>query len=37
VLGTLLGRESTSEHSFDELRVRSETGIGADAVAPRPA
>ena len=37
VLGTLLTRESAGERSFDELRVRSETGIGADAVAARPA
>jgi cation/acetate symporter len=37
VLGTLLSRESAGERSFDELRVRSETGIGSDVVAPRPA
>jgi cation/acetate symporter len=30
-LGTMLARERTSEELFDELKVRSETGIGADA------
>ena len=39
-LGTMLGkRDSEDEHSFDELLVRSETGLGAeggpDAQAPR--
>ncbi len=34
VLGTLLGREHSTEHSFDELRVRAETGIGAETSEP---
>ncbi len=29
-LGTMLARERTSEALFDELKVRSETGLGAD-------
>jgi cation/acetate symporter len=29
-LGTMLAREPTAEAKFDELKVRSETGIGAD-------
>jgi cation/acetate symporter len=29
-LGTILSRESTSEHTFDELFVRSETGLGSE-------
>jgi cation/acetate symporter len=36
VLGTLLSGERAADRSFDELRVRSETGMGADAV-PRTA
>src|SRR5215218_7145362 len=30
-LGTMLAREPTAEAKFDELKVRSETGLGADA------
>jgi cation/acetate symporter len=30
-LGTMLARERSSEALFDELKVRSETGLGADA------
>ena len=37
VLGTLLSSERTGEERFDELRVRSETGMGSDAAAPGPA
>jgi cation/acetate symporter len=37
VLGTLLSRESAAERSFDELRVRSETGMGTDTAVTRPA
>jgi cation/acetate symporter len=29
-LGTMLSREETAERSFDELYVRSETGLGAE-------
>jgi cation/acetate symporter len=29
-LGTMLGRSDDGERSFDELRVRSETGLGAE-------
>src|SRR4051794_1127055 len=29
-LGTMLSRETTAERSFDELYVRSETGLGAE-------
>jgi cation/acetate symporter len=29
-LGTMLGRAEDGEHSFDELLVRSETGLGAE-------
>ena len=28
-LGTMLGREGETSRSYDELRVRAETGIGA--------
>jgi cation/acetate symporter len=40
-LGTVLSREETAERSFDELFVRSETGLGAEtsdapAAKPRP-
>ena len=31
-LGTMLGRERRAERTFKELFVRSETGIGAEAV-----
>jgi cation/acetate symporter len=34
-LGTVLAREGRSERTFHELYVRSETGIGAEAAAPR--
>jgi cation/acetate symporter len=34
-LGTMLSREKAAEHSFDELRVRSETGLGAEEAEPR--
>jgi len=37
VLGTLLSRESGAERSFHELRVRSETGMGAETAAAGPA
>jgi cation/acetate symporter len=37
VLGTLLSGEPTRDSRFDELRVRSETGMGSDAATPRPA
>jgi cation/acetate symporter len=37
VLGTMLSGERAGERRFDELRVRSETGMGADVVTPRPA
>jgi cation/acetate symporter len=37
VLGTLLSHERAAERRFDELRVRSETGMGGDGVVPRPA
>ena len=30
-LGTVLTREEIAERSFDELYVRSETGLGAEA------
>ena len=30
ILGTLLSSEKPSDRSFDELYVRSETGIGAE-------
>lgn len=30
VVGTLLSREPTSEHKFNELLVRSNTGLGAE-------
>ena len=30
ILGTLLSHEPTSEHKFDELLVRSNTGLGAE-------
>jgi cation/acetate symporter len=30
-LGTMLARERTAEAKFDELKVRSETGLGAAA------
>ncbi len=30
-LGTMLARERTAEAKFDELKVRSETGLGAEA------
>jgi hypothetical protein len=36
VLGTLLSGER-AERRFDELRVRSETGMGGDGVVARPA
>jgi cation/acetate symporter len=29
-LGTVLTREAKAEHTFDELYVRSETGLGAE-------
>ena len=29
-LGTMLAREPTAEAKFDELKVRSETGLGAE-------
>ena len=36
VLGTLLSKEEVgTERSYDELLVRSETGIGAEGAAPR--
>ncbi|MEN3281674.1 MAG: cation/acetate symporter [Solirubrobacteraceae bacterium] len=36
-LGTMLGRAEDGEHSFEELLVRSETGLGAEGgPAPRP-
>jgi cation/acetate symporter len=34
-LGTMLGRAERQPHSFDELLVRSETGLGAEG-GPRP-
>jgi cation/acetate symporter len=30
-LGTMLSREEVAERTFDELYVRSETGLGAEA------
>jgi cation/acetate symporter len=36
-LGTLLSREGAAESRFDELRVRSETGMGGDTAVARPA
>ena len=30
ILGTLLSREETAEHTFHELHVRAETGLGAE-------
>jgi cation/acetate symporter len=38
-LGTMLSKERDTERSFDELYVRSETGLGAEQAidAPRPA
>jgi cation/acetate symporter len=30
-LGTVLSREREGERSFDELKVRSETGLGSEA------
>jgi cation/acetate symporter len=35
VVGTLLGRERDTERSYHELFVRSETGLGAEAVTAR--
>jgi cation/acetate symporter len=36
-LGTILGREEPkAQETFDELRVRAETGIGAEEVEPPP-
>jgi hypothetical protein len=37
VLGTVLSGRRAADALFAELRVRSETGMGAEAVAPRPA
>ena len=37
VLGTLLSREGAAGRRFDELRVRSETGMGGDTAVARPA
>ena len=37
VLGTLLSGERAGESRFDELRVRSETGMGGDTAVARPA
>jgi cation/acetate symporter len=31
VVGTLLSRERTAQQSYEELRVRAETGLGAEA------
>jgi cation/acetate symporter len=36
-LGTVLAREEVAERSFDELYVRSETGLGAEQGRPRTA
>jgi len=36
-LGTMLTREEVAERSFDELYVRSETGLGAERARPQPA
>jgi cation/acetate symporter len=36
-LGTMLSREETAERTFDELYVRSETGLGAERARPIPA
>jgi cation/acetate symporter len=33
-LGTVLSSDSRSEHSYDELNVRAQTGLGAEAAAP---
>ena len=33
-LGTLLGRERAADRSFDELHVRSETGVGSEQAQP---
>jgi cation/acetate symporter len=35
-LGTVLTREQVAERSFDELYVRSETGLGAERARPTP-
>jgi cation/acetate symporter len=35
-LGTMLTREEVTERTFDELYVRSETGLGAEEAAPEP-
>ena len=32
-LGTILSSEETTEHSFDELNVRAQTGVGAETAA----
>jgi cation/acetate symporter len=37
VLGTLLRRKGAAERRFDELRVRSETGMGGDTAVARTA
>src|SRR5829696_8021118 len=37
VVGTMLSREETAERTFDELYVRSETGLGAELARPEPA
>jgi cation/acetate symporter len=36
IVGTLLGREEVGERTFDELYVRSETGLGAEEPAVKP-
>src|ERR687893_509100 len=36
-LGTMLSREEVAERTFDELYVRSETGLGAEVARPTPA
>ena len=36
IIGSLLGREETTERSFDELYVRSETGLGAEKGTVKP-
>ena len=36
-LGTVLSSEDRPEHSYDELNVRAQTGIGAEQAAEKPA
>ncbi len=35
-LGTVLSREGAAEHSYHELHVRAETGLGAEAAGEKP-